>query len=348
MALDKAFFVKPGELALKYDPPVGRRVLSFKNSGHSLDQWRARCKEKLTERLGFQVPKPAKVAELRQTTHEGVKVKLLVMQVSDVLSVPAYLLLPSKDAAPGTAVMAIHGHGTAEGCLVDHDYHHDFPVELAKAGHLVLCPALRGFGAVSDLAGGWEGHRLDYWNWGKHMAYSLATDAFQRGQTLIGMTVEDLLRWEDWLAESLAVKKIVAAGISYGGDLALTYPVFSSRVSAIFASGTLGSLEPIFARCYNAPAHCIPGVLNWMDRADIAGLNAPRPIALQYGELDKPSKDNYSASYNESVAGSIAELKAIYAKAGAEDRVKLVVTPNQGHTMDVEAVKEFVAGLAAR
>jgi dienelactone hydrolase len=322
--------------------------MSLKNSAESLDRWRADCKRKLAELLGLQTPKPGKVTELRQTTHEGLQVKLVAMQVSEGLSVPAYLLLPAKDARPGTAIMAIHGHGTAEGCLDGHDYHHDFPVELAKAGYLVLCPALRGFGALADLAAGLEGYRLDYWNWGKHMAYSLATDAFQRGQTLIGMTVEDLLCWEDWLAGSMAAKKVVAMGISYGGDLALTYPVFSSRVAAIFASGTLGSFEPIFARCYNAPAHCIPGILDWMDRADIAGLNAPRPITLQYGELDKPSKDNFSASYNETVDGSIKELKAVYAKAGAEDQVKLVVTPNQGHTMDVEAAREFVAGLEAR
>jgi hypothetical protein len=62
----------------------------------------------------------------------------------------------------------------------------------------------------------------------------------------------------------------------YGGDLALTYAVFSTRVCRIFASGTLGSFEPIFSEGRNAPAHCVPGVLEWLDRADIAGLNAPR------------------------------------------------------------------------
>ena len=77
----------------------------------------------------------------------------------------------------------------------------------------------------------------------------------------------------------------------------------------IFASGTFGSFAPIFARCYNAPAHCIPHVLRWMDRADIAGLNAPRPIALHYGERDPPSKDNYSASYNETVPQALRQLQ---------------------------------------
>lgn len=40
--------------------------------------------------------------------------------------------------------------------------------------------------------------------------------------------------------------------------------------------------EPIFSQGRNAPAHCVPGVLDWLDRADIAGLNAPRPLMLPY------------------------------------------------------------------
>ena len=124
------------------------------------------------------------------------------------------------------------------------------------------------------------------------MAYSLATDAFLKGYTLPGATVEDLLRWEDWLVRILGVQLLQVVGISYGGDLALTCPVFSSGVERIFASGTLGSFEPIFSRCYNAPAHCIPRVLQWMDRADIAGLNAPCPIALHYGERDRVRQED--------------------------------------------------------
>jgi dienelactone hydrolase len=343
MPLDDSFFAKPSELALKFVPAAGSRALSFRNTAEPFERWRTACRNKLAELLALSALRPGKVRELRSTTHEGVRVRLLAMQVADGLSVPAYLLEPPTDATPGTVVMAIHGHGTAEGSLAGHDYHRDFPLELAKAGHVVLCPELLGFGSLRDLAAGREGHRLDYWTGVWPMAYSLVTDVFQRGRTLIGMTVQQLLRWEDWLAGPRSAKSIVAVGISYGGDLALTYPVFSTRVAAIFASGTLGSFEPVFARCYNAPAHCIPGIVAWMDRSDIAGLNAPRPITIHYGELDRPSKENFSASYNETVADSILELTAIYAAADAADRVKLVVSPGQGHVMDIPALTEFVA-----
>jgi dienelactone hydrolase len=206
----------------------------------------------------------------------------------------------------------------------------------------VLCPELRGFGVLSDLAEGRPGYRLDYWTRNKPRQFTLATDSFLKRQPLIGTSVEDLLRWEDWLSRTLQIENVQAVGISYGGDLALLYPAFSSRVERIFASGTLGSFRVIFSQCYNAPAHCIPGILEWMDRSDIAGLNAPRPVTLQYGELDVPGPNNASAAYNGTVATSVEELKTIYARMGAAEKVRLVVTKGMRHEMDVDALLAFL------
>jgi hypothetical protein len=172
----------------------------------------------------------------------------------------------------------------------------------------------------------------------------LISDAFLYGQTVIGQTIGDLLRWEAWLSETYGVQTIDVAGISYGGDLAVTYPVFSNRIGKIYASGTLGSFAGIFSRCYNAPAHGIPDVLNWMDRSDIAGLNAPRPIRLHYGERDTPGPRNNSASYNETVEPALAELRAIYKAFDAESHISLHVTAGAWHEMDNQDLRQFLAG----
>ena len=307
-----SFFIKPTDVNRRLQRREGERRLAFKRHVGDFDQWRQRCKAKLSELLNITSPKPCAVKKLRETNIRGVLIQVLAMEIGDDLSIPAYLLVPDSFKTPSTAVIAIHGHGDIDPCIGQRDdYHHQFALKLAQAGHLVLCPEIRGFGVLSDMAADREGHRLDYWNEARRVndrQFTLVTDAILKGETLIGETVCDLLRWENYFVREHPVDAIRVAGLSYGGDLALTYPVFSTRVERIFASGTFGSFSPIFSRCYNAPAHCIPNVLRWMDRADIAGLNAPRPVALHYGERDTPSKHNYSAAYNETVPRALQQL----------------------------------------
>lgn len=336
------FFLTPSELTLGFHHPEGARQLSFQNFEGPAEEWRKLAKTKLAELLKVSEPEPCEVTKVRQIELSGVTIQALVMTIDENLSVPGYLLVPKEGMQRKSAVMAIHGHGRAEPAvgLID-DYHHYFALEMAKDGHVVLCPELRGFGALKDMAAGVEINRLDYWI-GGYSQFTLVTDGFLYGNTLIGETVEDLLRWEKWLVESQGVEEFDVAGISYGGDLSIIYPVFSDRVRRIFASGTMGSFGVIFQRCYNAPAHCIPGILEWMDRSDIAGLNAPRPIVIHYGELDTPSPTNASASYNETVPQSLQELRDIYHVFGGEGAVQLFVTAGKHHEMDIPQLLKFL------
>jgi cephalosporin-C deacetylase-like acetyl esterase len=335
------FFLTPSELTLRFSHPEGARRLSFGKFEGEAEQWRGEAKTKLSELLKVSDPDPCDVTRARQIKHQGVTIHALAMTIDENLSIPGYLLIPKEGTPKKSAVMAIHGHGRAEPCVgMRDDYHHFFALEMAKDGHVVLCPELRGFGSLRDLAAGMEINRLDYWI-GGYSQFTLVTDGFLYGNTLIGETVEDLLRWEKWFVESQGVTEFDVAGISYGGDLSIIYPVFSDRVRRIFASGTMGSFGVIFQRCYNAPAHCIPGILKWMDRSDIAGMNAPRPIVVHFGELDTPSPTNASASYNETVPQSMQELRDIYKAFGGEGAVKLIVTPGKHHEMDIPELLKF-------
>jgi dienelactone hydrolase len=335
------FLIKKSELNLRYGHAPADRRLSFHNVNLPPGQWKIEAKKKLKEILKISEIDRGDVKELRKIKFQGVMIHALLMKIDDNLTIPAYLLTPDPAKKKKSAVIAIHGHGSVEPSigLVD-DYHHYYALELAKDGHLVLAPELRGFSTLNDLAEHVEINRLDYWI-GRYSQFTLVTDGFLYGDSLIGETVEDLLRWEEWLARTHDVNELDVAGISYGGDLAIVYPVFSDRTRRIFASGTMGSFSVIFQRCYNAPAHCIPGILEWMDRSDIAGLNAPRPVVLHYGELDTPSPTNASASYNETVPRSLEELKEIYKAFGAENAVRLIVSPRKHHKMDIPQLLKF-------
>lgn len=333
------FVVNSHELNLKVRYENPERRLSFSNYNGDYLPWKEEAVKKFTELLSYTPPGPKSVTQLRTLRVENITYRALVMEVSPGLSIPAYLLEP--DGEIKGVVMAIQGHGSVENVIgLNDDYHHMFAYELARDGYLVIAPNLRGFTALSDVAAHLPVDRLDYSV--AHSHFTMVTHLNLHGESLVGKTIEDLVAWENWVCNQYHRDEIAVAGISYGGDLALFYPVFSERVSKIFASGSLGSFNLIFSRCYNAPAHGIPGVLRWFDRSDIAGLNAPRPIMLHYGELDTPSETNNSASYNESVEPSVNELKEIYAAAGAENSILFRVSPGRWHEMDVAALKEFL------
>ena len=197
MSLDSNFLVTASELTLRFSHALPQPVLAFKSADQGFDAWRKRCTQQLAQLLAVTTPRPGSVSELRRVVHAGVRITALRMEVDERLSIPAYFLQPDNLPAADQVVMAIHGHGEVEACIGVHDdYHHQFGLTLAQHGYQVLCPELRGFGALNDLAAGLNGYRLDYWRWGTTMAYSLVTDGFLTGSTLLGETIADLLRWE--------------------------------------------------------------------------------------------------------------------------------------------------------
>jgi hypothetical protein len=49
-----------------------------------------------------------------------------------------------------------------------------------------------------------------------------------------------------------------------------------------------------------------------MDRQEIAMCLAPRLLCVHYGELDRPSPDNFSAAYNETAETAYKEVAKFY------------------------------------
>jgi len=338
----KQMLIPKEDLTLKYAFDLPKKSYAYEASENP-QEWQERCREKLKQLIVCDFNFDKREVKVHHTTNMdfGV-VHSLIMQVSDNLSIPAYLFIPHEIKSE-VAVIAVQGHGYVTGVLgITDDYHHGFGRELCRAGHVVLVPEIRGFGDIVDLSAHDEGRRLVYYNWGELMAFPLVTDAFLKGYTLIGDTVQDLYAWGTYLCEYTNQQNYAIAGISYGGDLALILAALDNRVEKTFASGTLGSMTTIFEKCYNAPAHCIPSILKYMDRQEIASCIAPRSLCVHYGELDVPSPENSSAAYNETAMPAYTGVENFFGVLNAKDKLQLVISPNMNHEMDNTALITYL------
>ena len=329
------------DLILKYIYKTPEKSYAYKNSEDPA-AWQNKCRSKLQELVGCDFNGIDKTFEIHRTAKlDFGTVHSLIMRVDETLTLPGYLLVPEK-IKHETPVLAVQGHThDVKGILgIREDYHHGFGKELCRAGFVVLVPETRGFGTLKNLADSSENRRLTYW--ADPVTFSIVTDAFQKGYTLIGETVQDLFAWASYLCKFSRKEKYSLAGISYGGDMSLILAALDLRANKTFASGTLGSMSTIFDICCNAPAHCVPNILKYMDRQEIASCIAPRSLAVHYGGLDVPSPKNYSASFNETAVPAFNGVKRFYDKMNAEDNIQLIISPDMKHEMDNIALIDYL------
>jgi dienelactone hydrolase len=141
---------------------------------------------------------------------------------------------------------------------------------------------------------------------------------------MIAWRVWDVMRTLDYIATraDLDSSRVGCMGISGGGTVTVFATALEPRIRAALVSGYLNT----FRDSVGSLAHCIdnyvPGILNWAEMHDIAGLIAPRPLFVESGE-----KDNIfpiAASI-----GSVGQVREIYAAFGAADRIDHEVFPGE-------------------
>jgi hypothetical protein len=115
-----------------------------------------------------------------------------------------------------------------------------------------------------------------------------AGSALLLGETMIAWRVWDVMRTLDWIESrpELDARRVGCMGISGGGTCTLFSAALEPRIKAAFVSGYLNT----FRDCIMSVSHCIdnyvPGILNWAEMYDIAGLIAPRPLFAESGTND--------------------------------------------------------------
>ena len=108
---------------------------------------------------------------------------------------------------------------------------------------------------------------------------------------MIGWRVYDVMRTIDWIETrpELDAHRVGCMGISGGGTCTTFASALEPRIRAAMVSGYLNT----FRDSVMSVSHCIdnyvPGILNWAEMYDVAGLIAPRPLFVESGEGDNIS-----------------------------------------------------------
>ncbi len=281
--------------------------------------WQKRLRGKLAELLGGF---PAQRAALRAQTLEtrdfpAYRREKFVFESRPGLFVLGYLLTPRAAAPPHPAMICVPGHGRGVDDIVGIDaqgrdrtdkpgYQHDFAIQVAEHGMAAVAIEPLGFGCRRDPVTRKKGAEAT-------ACQPSAGAALLLGQTMVGWRVYDVMRAIDWIEtrQDLDARRVGCMGISGGGEVTTFAAALEPRIRTAMISGYLN----IFRDCIMSLSHCIdnyvPGILNWAEMYDVAGLIAPRPLFVESGMKD----DIFPI---EASKASFARVRKVYEVFGAE------------------------------
>ncbi|MFP6721879.1 MAG: alpha/beta hydrolase family protein [Candidatus Poribacteria bacterium] len=276
--------------------------LSF--DGYAFEEWQNQLTSNLKECLGPFPEKPVPLNSRVISTEKFEKFTLhrVIYDSRSDSPVPAYLLIPHGIREKSPAVLCIHGHvpeGKANLVFGDGQYGVPYGRELAEQGLVTLCPDNAGMGERAHPSGGCDflWRRLNL-----------------LGHDLTGYRVYDLIRSVDYLQSLSEVDetRIGIAGLSGGCWLGIVHAALDPRVQAAILSGyfTTFAQTSWFGHCI---CHHPKGIGELCEMPDIAGLIAPRPIFVEWGNQDT----------SRPVHPAFEITQKIYSVANAEDQITL-------------------------
>lgn len=305
-------------------------------SPDAVPAWRERVRTRLTGMLGSPPAAVPLDPEVTDEVDAGDHVRRRILyDVEPTMSVPAFLLVPKHrlDGVPGSAVIAVHGHGPGKEmvCGLTGPEHEHYALQLVRLGHVVLAPDLRCFGERQDPQWSPEVHKYDCdWN---------LVAATMAGAVPLAQNLWDLRRSVDLLVEHPLVDpaRIAVAGLSYGGTMALFLAATDERVGAAIVSGYLSSWRAAHSVPWNmCGSQVLPGQLGRLEHLDVASLIAPRPLLVESG-TDDPLFPVDAAR------ATVESLRRVYVALGADpERVEHDVFDG-GHRWHGARTEAFLA-----
>jgi dienelactone hydrolase len=307
------------------------RRLKFKARTRSeAEGWQKELRSKLTELVGgFPAERqPLRPIVLETRSFPGYSREKIVFDSRAGVSVLAYLLLPEKARKPAPTMICIPGHGRGVDDIVGIDergqdrtdkdgYQHDFAIQAAEAGMAAVAIEPLGFGCRRDPINARRGLA-------QKACEPAAGGALLVGQTMVGWRVWDVMRTLDYIAtrSELDSSRIGCMGISGGGTVTLFSTALDSRIRAALVSGYLNTFRDSIGSLSHCIDNYVPGILNWAEMHDIAGLIAPRPLFVESGERDNIFPIRASIE-------SFTRAQEIYSVFAALDQIEQEVFPGE-------------------
>jgi hypothetical protein len=104
-------------------------------------------------------------------------------------------------------------------------------------------------------------------------------------------------------------------GISGGGTVTMFSAALDERIRTALVSGYLNTFRDSIGSLAHCADNYVPGILNWADMHDVAGLIAPRPLFVESGEKDNIFPIRASIE-------SFNEVRKIYNVFGVPDLIE--------------------------
>jgi dienelactone hydrolase len=286
-------------------------------------------RKKLLEGLGGLWPKTKNLnVRLRETIKiDGYTIESLDYRVEPDDQVPALLLIPDgvSPSKPAPAVICLHQHqfryGKNEPAGLDGAPMHHTGAALAREGYVVLCPDMLCFGERRDekLKGG-DYERFEFLRYlvnGKCLAWKNILD-IRRG-------VDLLVRRREVLPDRLG-----CYGHSMGSTNTYMTGPWEPRLKCFVCNCCMPTYKAIHREHM---LHCfpnfVPGLLQYGETSNIAGLIAPRPLHMNFGELDRGSPID-------EVRNGLKTIAAAYTEANARRNFSYFIEKNTGHVLSAQ------------
>ncbi len=257
------------------------------------EAWQEQLRAKLTELLGgFPARTALKTRTIEIRNLPGYSREKFTFESRPGVAVVAYLLTPTVTPAPHPVVICIPGHGRGVDDIVGIDehgndrtgkpgYQHDFAIQVVERGVAALAIEPMAFGYRRDPLTRAKGPTAT-------ACQPAAGSALLFGETMIGWRVWDVMRALDWIGtrSNLDSNRTGCMGISGGGTCTLFSAALDTRIKAAFVSGYLNTFRDSIMSVSHCMDNYVPGILNWAENYDVAGLIAPRPFFSEGGTRD--------------------------------------------------------------